>query len=379
MIAGSDPIEKVIKNTIEVMDQSKYQVFEICENARNEKDALERELQNALEQIKLTIEKVDQIELNFSRSRIRLSEVSRNFSKYGEEDVRKAYEIATQFQMDLILYREKESHLRSRRDELQRRIRNIETTIERAENVVSQMNVVSEYLSGDLSQIVETAKNRQMMGLKVILAQEEERRRIAREIHDGLAQSMANVVLRTEITERMLETEQHDDAMSEVKDLKSQLRSGLEEIRKIIFNLRPMALDDLGIVPTLRKFIQDFEEKHGIKTSFEHTGKEARVASAMEVAIFRFVQEAFSNVLKHANATHIEVEMAFQPEMIKVRIYDNGIGFSQTEAEQKAASGNHFGLVGMRERVEILDGVFRVDSKPQQGTTITMLVPVDGS
>ena len=140
----------------------------------------------------------------------------------------------------------------------------MEASVERAETIGSQMGVVLEYLSGELGQvtrIIESAKNRQMIGLKIILAQEEERKRIAREIHDGPAQMLANLVLRTEIVERMLMKQDFKMVQAEIVDLKGQVRSSLEEMRKVIFNLRPMALDDLGLIPTLRKYVQDFEVK----------------------------------------------------------------------------------------------------------------------
>src|SRR5690606_1394581 len=142
----------------------------------------------------------------FRQARVRLTEVSRDFKRYNEQDIKHAYETATQIQSELIVFREKEANLKYRRDDLQKRIRNVERTSERAEGVVSQINVVLEYLSGNLEQvtrILESAKNRQLIGLKIILAQEEERKRIAREIHDGLAQSLANLILRSEIAERL--------------------------------------------------------------------------------------------------------------------------------------------------------------------------------
>src|SRR5690606_24257983 len=141
-----------------------------------EKELLEKKLQEVMTNICETIEQVDRTELDFRRSRIRLSEVSRNFNQYTEADIKKAYEIATEYQMQLTLLREKEQNLRSRRDELNLRIRNIEKTIERAETVVTQMDMINQILSGDLHEvgrIVESAKNRQMLGLKIILAQEE--------------------------------------------------------------------------------------------------------------------------------------------------------------------------------------------------------------
>src|SRR5690606_24427503 len=155
-------------------------------------------------------------------------------------------------------------------------------------------------------------------GLKIIVAQEDERKRIAREIHDGPAQAMANIVLRSEIAERMLMRSEFTAVKEELSDLKSQVRSGLEEVRKIIFNLRPMALDDLGLIPTVRKYIQDFEDRTKVRIRFEVVGLEKRLPSAMEVAIFRLVQEGLSNVLKHASASYVFVEITFQIQMVKV-------------------------------------------------------------
>ena len=111
--------------------------------------------------------------ITYRRSRIRLTEVSRDFVRYNEEDIKQAYEKATQLQLDLLIYREKEMYLKARRDELQKRVRGVEKSVERAEIVSAQMGVVLEYLSGELGQvtrILESAKNRQMLGLKIILA-----------------------------------------------------------------------------------------------------------------------------------------------------------------------------------------------------------------
>ncbi|MGO4346865.1 histidine kinase [Paenibacillus sp. FSL A5-0031] len=371
-------INRVIKNAIEVMEDSKYQIYEICESARTELESLEQELEIVLQETVKTIDKVDQLEQDYRRARIRLTEVSRDFVRYKEDDIKSAYEKATQIQLDLMVYREKESYLKARRDDLQKRVRNVENSIERAETIASQINVVLEYLSGDLNQvtrILESAKTRQLLGLKIILAQEEERKRIAREIHDGPAQSLANIVLRTEIAERMLIKQEFVMVQEELVDLKGQVRSGLEEIRKIIFNLRPMALDDLGLVPTLRKFTQDFEEKTKIHTIFELIGKETRMPSAMEAAIYRLVQEAFTNALKHASASHVMLEINYQPQHISLVIQDNGVGFNSDLIEQDATRNAHFGLVGMRERIELIEGRMDIDSNPGRGTKIIIDIP----
>ncbi len=374
----AEAIDRVIKNAIEVVENSKLQMFEILESARDELNTLNQELQFVVKETVETLKKVDLLELSYRRSRIRLTEVSRDFVRYKEEDIRQAYEKATQLQLDVMIYREKEMYLKARRDELQIRTRKVENSVERAEIIGSQMSVVMEYLSGEISQvgrIIETAKNRQLIGLKIILAQEEERKRIAREIHDGPAQLLANLVLRTEIVERMLVKQEFKMVQDEIVDLKGQVRASLEEIRKVIFNLRPMALDDLGLIPTLRKFIYDFEEKMRIRTLLETRGKEHRLSSAMEAAIYRLVQEALTNVAKHAEASYVVVEITYQAQMVKIVVQDNGCGLRLDQLEKK--SKDHFGIIGMRERVELLDGRMEIDSVLNDGTKIIIHIPTN--
>jgi two-component system sensor histidine kinase DegS len=371
-------IDMVIQNAISVMEDSKVQVFEICESARQELQNLSQELDTVVRETSETIDMVDRLERDYRLARIRLTEVSRDFVRYKEQDIKSAYEKATHLQLDLMVFREKENYLKARRDELQKRVKNVSLSIERAETIGLQMNVVLEYLSGDLNQvtrILESAKNRQLIGLKIILAQEDERKRIAREIHDGPAQSLANLVVRTEIAERMLETNDLEAIRSELIDLKVQIRLGLGEIRKIIFNLRPMALDDLGLVPTLRKFVQDFEENTRIRSVFDTSGKERRLTSAMEAAIFRMVQEAYNNSLKHAQPTFVSLEMSFLEKKVQLLIEDNGVGFHVDLVESRVRTHSHFGLIGMRERVELLQGTMEIESVVGQGTKIRIQVP----
>ncbi|AET57688.1 sensor histidine kinase [Paenibacillus terrae] len=376
----ADIIDRVIKNAIQVMENSKYQMFEILDTARTELLTLNQELQSVLKETAETIEKVDQLEMNYRRSRIRLTEVSRDFVRYSEEDIKQAYEKATQLQLDVMIFREKEMYLKARRDDLQKRAKSVEASVERAETIGSQMGVVLEYLSGELGQvtrIIESAKNRQFIGLKIILAQEEERKRISREIHDGPAQLLAHLVLRTEIVERMIAKQEFKMVQDEIVDLKKQVRSSLEEMRKVIFNLRPMALDDLGLIPTLRKYVQDFEEKTKIRSLFETRGKEHRLSSAMEAAIYRLIQEALTNAAKHAYPTYVLVEITYQAQLVKIVVQDNGLGFKPELFQQKSKDHGHFGLIGMRERVELLEGRMEIESAENQGTKIVIHIPTN--
>jgi len=259
--------------------------------------------------------------------------------------------------------------------ELGTRIDQLQSTLEQVELLNNEVNTVFDYTSNDILKIteaIESAQKRQLFGLKIIQAQEEERKRVARDIHDGPAQTMANIVLRTEIAERLLNNRQVDLAMKELKDLKLMARDSLVDIRQIIFNLRPMALDDLGLLPTLRKYFQEMS-KRGLNIELRFTGKEKRLSSSMEVAIFRLIQEIINNILKHAKATYAQALVEYADKYIKVMVQDNGIGFNE---EEVLRNGNNFGLIGMRERVELLEGEFSIYSVKNSGTSIMFRIPI---
>lgn len=369
-------LDGVIKRTIETVETSKSQIFDIAENARQQGNSMKLDLHELRQEISKVIQKVDALELAYRKSRNRLVLVSRNFHMYTEEDIRIAYEEASRIQVDLSIFRERENNLKRRRNDLERQLRTLEETIVRAEKLVSQMGVVLGYLTGDLSKIgeaLESAKQHQLMNLKVIQAQEEERKRVAREIHDGPAQSMANVVLRSEIVERMLKNERILEAQMELHELKEMVRMSLADVRRIIFDLRPMALDDLGLVPTLQKYIRTCEER--IETSIDLVvfGVEPPLRSSVKAAIFRLVQECLNNVEKHANANTVQVKLEFLQESLRLVVKDDGIGF---DLDERMTTGGSFGLLGMNERTQLLEGEIEVQSAPGEGTKVLFQIPL---
>lgn len=373
--AESIALDRVISHAIETMEKSKEQIFEIAESARLEGGNLKQELERIQTEVQETISLYDQTEIRYKKMRQRLMEVSRNFKQYTEEDIRAAYEQANQSQMELRLLAERENHLRNRRDELERRLKNVERTIEKAENLFSQVSIVLGYLQGDIARMTEAlerAKIGHLFGLRIIEAQEEERKRVAREIHDGPAQAIANLVLRTEILEKVLEKGEVANVLQELKDFKRMARNSLSEVRKIIYDLRPMALDDLGLIPTLRKFVDAYQEQYSLSIDFKVMGTEERLPGTAEVAIFRLVQESLNNIVKHAEASRVSISMEFKPLDLTISIKDNGKGMSE-EIFHKEDS---FGLVGMRERVKLLHGELKITSQPGKGTEIWVKVPL---
>ncbi len=369
-------LETILNKTIDEIKKSKSQLFEIVQDTRTEKEKLLQRLAVVQQEIKEIISKVDQLDKEYYHARKKLSEFSKNFKVYSEGEIQKSYEEAYQFQVQLFLAREREMQFKNNRNDLQLRLKSIDLTIERAENLVAQVGVIFDYLTKEMikiPEVIESANLKQMFGLKIIQAQEEERKRVARDIHDGPAQSMANIVLRTEIAERLLNNQQIDLAILELKDLKAMIRQSLVDVRQIIFDLRPMALDDLGLLPTLRKFLPEMANRVGLKTNLAFKGRERRLPMGMEVAIFRLIQEIVNNVIKHAKATKVKVNVEYRDGHIKVVVQDDGVGFEKEEVMKKK---KNFGLIGMKERIQLLEGECEIDSKRNIGTTIHITVPI---
>ena len=372
-------LEEVFNRVINAVENSKEQIYQITEEAGTEKENILIKLKNISQEIDQVIKDVDESEKKYDESRRQLVKVSKNFQKFSEKDIQQAYETAYKNQIDLFILRERELNLKTRRNELQLRLKNLELTMEKAKNLITQVNIVFDYLTNDInkmSDIVESVKIRQMFGLKVIQAQEEERKRVARDIHDGQAQSMANIVIRTEIAERLMNNHNIELAIQELKDLKTMIRKSLTDVRQIIFDLRPMALDDLGLLPTVKKFIPELAKREDLKIKLNISGRERRLAPGMEVAIFRLIQEILNNVVKHAKATFVQANIEYGDEFILVNVRDNGIGFKQ---EEVIKNKNFLGLMGMKERLEMLEGTFDIDSVKNTGTTITFKIPINES
>ncbi|BAU26545.1 two-component system sensor histidine kinase DegS [Aneurinibacillus soli] len=368
-------LDDVMNKTVVSVEESKEKIFEIAENAHKENNFITLELETLRNEIDLVITQTDELEWKAKQARQRLANISRGFKRYSELEIREAYEMASQMQIQLSLSRDKEKHLRERRDELERRHRNILNTIEKSENLISQMGIVLNYLQGDLRKVgiaLESAHHHQLLGIQIIQAQEEERKRVARDIHDGPAQSMANVALRSEIVEKMLNQNRIDEAKVELRLLKELTRASLVDVRKIIFDLRPMALDDLGLTPTLRKYLEEYEKRHHIETKLTLLSPERRLQSSIEVAVFRLIQESLNNTAKHANAKQVEVKLEFKPNKVLFMVADNGIGF------EKQAKGERpqFGIMGMQERVKLLQGTMKIESKPGKGTILFFGIPL---
>jgi len=371
-------IDGILKETVAMVKHSREQMYEVAELARTECLTLEWELAQAQAAVIQEIDRVEELEKADRRARELLVTVSRQYRERTHREIQSAYEKARQAHVQAKVAQERELHLRRRRDELARRLKNMLAMAERADALVSRVGVVMEYLSGDLEHLsgqIGECQRRQEVVFSIIRAQEEERLRVAREIHDGPAQTLAGVLLKLDVCLRLLGQEPAR-VEAELRAIADAARLSLKDVRKTIFNLRPMSLEELGLVATLESYISSYKELTGVEVKLSVTGEGTRLPLPVEVTLFRLIQESLANVAKHAETDRAEVGVEFVPGGVTATVRDQGKGFA-VEPVWQGRTGNAFGITGMRERVQMLRGALDISSAPGRGTQVTCHLPLE--
>jgi two-component system sensor histidine kinase DegS len=323
------------------------------------------EIENLLRQTSSEVEKLQQRELTVS-SRLRDLEV--NIDKYNKPDIKNFYTSAQEVQMRLLTMRGQLEQLNFRQQSIKARQSQL------LELVVAIEPLLKVTTSGSSS--VRPTDSGDDLIANIIQAQEKERLRISLQMHDGPAQAMSNLVLRAEICQRLIDRDL-DMARGELGALKSAINGVLQETRRFIFDLRPMTLDDLGLVPTLRRYVQQFSEKNKIEVNLMTQNADARLPTHYEVAIFRFIQEALNNMAKHANATTARVLIDYSANGIHVSVEDDGGGFSIKDVLSNENGRRNMGIATMRQQVEtLLRGEFGIESSVGRGTRVAAVIPL---
>jgi two-component system sensor histidine kinase DegS len=339
---------------------------ELHASASAELEKVRRELaevETLLRQTSTEVEKLAQREMTVSN---RLRDLEVNVDKYSKADIKNFYTSAQEVQMRLQMMRSQLEQMQSRQQMQKARQSQLHELITALEPLLGTAANNGGRPADDGEDLI----------ANIIQAQEKERLRISLQLHDGPAQSMSNLVLRAEICQRLLDRDL-DQARAELSSLKTAINTTLQDTRRFIFDLRPMILDDLGLVPTLRRYVQQFSEKNNLEVNLMLQGMDSRLPTHYEVAIFRFIQEALNNVAKHANATQARVLLETSGDSIHVSIEDDGSGFHIAEVLSDQSERRNLGIATLRQQAEaLLRGEFGIESSVGRGTRVAAVVPL---
>jgi two-component system, NarL family, sensor histidine kinase DegS len=286
-----------------------------------------------------------------------LQQVQNQFDKMPLQEVRNAYDAALDAQQRLFVMRGQLEKLQNEKSHLER----FKATLERARMLsgAGQAMAVPAGTRGSLASVE-----------MLVNAQETERQRLSRQMHDGPAQALSNFILQTEIAMRLMDLDA-GQAREELNSLKASAMGTFQKVRNFIFELRPMMLDDLGLAPTIRRYADAFKEQTGLDVNVTVTGQERRLEPYLEVMLFRAIQELLGNAARHSQGTLVKVNLDLGEDRVRVSVDDNGKGFDPDSIQQ----GNNLGLKLIRERTEMLGGSFEVDSALGRGARVLFAVP----
>lgn len=288
-----------------------------------------------------------------------LQQIQAKIQQTPPEEVRMAYEAALDAQQRLFVMRGQLDKLQNEKDSLDK----YRQALEKWSSPVGRSGQGSAGLGGSRGAEIEMVVN----------AQEAERQRLSRQMHDGPAQAMSNFILQTEIAMRLFDVDPQQ-ARQELGNLKSSALGAFQKLRGFIFELRPMMLDDLGLAPTIRRYVDAFKEQTGIDVTLTITGTERRLEPYLEVMVFRAVQELLGNAARYSQAAGIKVQLDMSNDALRVGVEDNGRGFDP----ESARDGSNLGLKLIQERAEMLGGTFSIDSAVGKGARISFTVPLVG-
>ena len=206
-------------------------------------------------------------------------------------------------------------------------------------------------------------------------AVDEERTRIACEIHDGLVQTLVGVNFKMERCGDLIQ-EEPAKCLTLLSEAKHHLKHGIQEARQVVFNLRPGQYEQLDLLSALTNYLDSYKKQNRVQVAFSHTGSDARLLPKTKVFVFRMIQEALQNSSKHAGASKVLVQLSIQPHHLSAIIQDNGNGFDVKAVFQNPDKWDHFGLRGMKERAKLLNGEVSWESRKDEGTTVTVSIPL---
>ncbi len=331
---------------------------ELRNSIRGDVDAIRlelKELEATLAQSQVEVNKLAQ---RNAAATVQIQQIQSQMESRPRSEIRSMYDSALDAQQRLFVMRGQLDKIQGDKAQLMRSLSLLEKISQALENIAAQSSA-----SGGGVGVSDTLE-------MLIQTQEAERQRLARNMHDGPAQALSNFILQTEIAMRLFDRDQAK-AKEELGALKNSASSTFQKVRGFIFELRPMMLDDLGLIPTLTRYIESVKAQSGLDIRFNSFGMEKRLESYLEVMIFRAVQELLSNAILYSQAAQVKVQIESAGGEVRLAVEDNGKGFDTNILDQVSGMG----LKIISDRVEMLGGEINIDSVANQGTKVSFAIP----
>ncbi len=341
------------------LEELRQRVQDWLEWARKEREALERQLR----EIQLLAEKTRaEVERLGQRSASMQAYVRQSVQRGRLEDAAKYFEGALETQQRFLLIRGQVEKLEADKTHLERYRELLDRFLEAVENLAALLE------DGRGPQ----ASSEDLVRM-VIQAEQNVRRRVARQMHDGPAQALSNLILQAEIVRRLYERDAQQ-ALKELEALENAAQQTFRKVRMFITELRPMALDDLGLVPTIQRYLNTVQQQSGVEIDFKYVGNPKRMETFLEMLAFRVIQEALYEVRERGQVQRLAVLLDFQdPQWLFVRVQAEGLGFDELAGEPQSDE-----LRLIKEQIEHLGGRMEIQSLPGQGRQIEAQIPIGG-
>ncbi len=335
---------------------------QLLEECSRDYDQVQREVKEIDLLIQQTTSETERLAQRNTQATNRLRQVEAALDTVPREDIQEAYTTVLGTQQRLFTMRGQLEKLQSNQRNLTRYLGLLRSILE-----------VSDHAAYESAALGEEEPTQPLI-VRIIEAQERERQKLSQQMHDGPAQSLTNLILQAEICERLFDSDAAR-ARTELGNLKGAVAATFQKVKGFILNLRPMMLDDLGLVPTLRRYVDGFSDNSEVNANLMITGKERRVESHKEVTVFRLIQELLNNAVEYSHASNIQINLDLGESVVRVSVEDNGSGFELTDVLD-SPEADRLGLTTMRERVEMLGGQIHFDSALGRGTRVSFELPV---
>lgn len=339
-------------------------------------DTISQEMKRIKEKLTEIKGQIDQTQLVVDREQQRNADIATelrtiqdNIETVPRQDIRTKYDEAIDARFRLTTMRGQLEKFQSSREVLERQ----QTILAQLLNIVQGIDSLPASEPASVTGLRPTSVNI----VRIVQAQEEEKLRLARLMHDGPAQSLTNFILQTEICQRLFDRDPAR-AAEELGNLKSTASVTFQKVRDFIFDLRPMMLDDLGVIPTIRRYVDSFKEKNDLDTKLELMGEERRLESHREVMVFRGIQELMGHARDYAAASELTIRLDIASDRVRVDVEDNGRGFDAQAAftgDDTHLDPRSQSILTLKEKFELVGGALSVTSSETDGTRVHIELP----